>query len=176
MNSVKLSGKIWKDAKKFYFGGPFNIFHFWHSFLSKGLCRNCGPLSSDERIHLVHFFLVESGVKNFKMVWFHCDLQEMLGKFMLSFLPRLTVHHEYITVMPDGFRFQRQMFHSFNALLLWLKKHFREQIPHTPGLSTVDTNKTSGGFSVASMCQKFRIARISPLSPFFIHWNCFVFR
>ena len=26
------------------------------------------------------------------------------GKFLLSYLPRIKVHHEYVSVTPDGFR------------------------------------------------------------------------
>nr|CAI5827545.1 unnamed protein product [Callosobruchus analis] len=61
------------------------------------------------------------------------------GKFMLSYLPRDKVSHEYITVTPEGFRFRQQMFDSVAALFKWFKEHFRDPLPagmNTPRLSS----------------------------------------
>ncbi|ENN77904.1 hypothetical protein YQE_05581, partial [Dendroctonus ponderosae] len=51
------------------------------------------------------------------------------GKFMLSYLPRSKVKHEYVTVTPEGFRFRQQMFDSVSSLFKWFKEHFRDPIP-----------------------------------------------
>ncbi|XP_050511669.1 transcription elongation factor SPT6 isoform X2 [Diabrotica virgifera virgifera] len=57
------------------------------------------------------------------------------GKFLLSYLPRNKVRHEYVTVTPEGFRFRQQMFDSVSSLFKWFKEHFREPPPGgaTPG-------------------------------------------
>ncbi|XP_071876068.1 transcription elongation factor SPT6 isoform X1 [Bombus fervidus] len=57
------------------------------------------------------------------------------GKFLLSYLPRTRCRHEYVTVVPDGFRFRSQMFNRINDLFRWFKEHFRDPIPGqvTPG-------------------------------------------
>ncbi|KAJ8923462.1 hypothetical protein NQ315_002021 [Exocentrus adspersus] len=57
------------------------------------------------------------------------------GKFLLSYLPRNKVRHEFITVTPEGFRFRQQMFDSVASLFKWFKEHFRDPIPGgiTPG-------------------------------------------
>lgn len=51
------------------------------------------------------------------------------GKFLLSYLPRNKVRHEYITVTPEGFRFRQQMFDSVTSVFKWFKEHFRDPIP-----------------------------------------------
>lgn len=51
------------------------------------------------------------------------------GKFLLSYLPRVKVRHEYVTITPDGFRYRQQLFDNINALLKWFKEHFRDPMP-----------------------------------------------
>ncbi|XP_034949711.1 transcription elongation factor SPT6 [Chelonus insularis] len=51
------------------------------------------------------------------------------GKFLLSYLPRVRCRHEYVTVIPEGFRFRGQMFGRVNDLFRWFKEHFRDPIP-----------------------------------------------
>lgn len=51
------------------------------------------------------------------------------GNFMLSYLPRDRVIHEYIQVTPVAFQYRRIEFKSINELIRWFKEHFREQIP-----------------------------------------------
>lgn len=63
----------------------------------------------------IHYFL--SGSKNYP------------GKFLLSYLPRGKIRHEYVTVTPEGFRFRQQVFESLNSLLKWFKEHFKDPIP-----------------------------------------------
>ena len=48
------------------------------------------------------------------------------GKFLLSYLPRVKVVNEHVTVTHDGFRFrQKQHFPSLAHLLKWFKGNFR---------------------------------------------------
>ncbi len=51
------------------------------------------------------------------------------GKFMLSYMPRKSVRHEFVSVTPEGFRYRGNMFHSLNQLVRWFKEHFRDPIP-----------------------------------------------
>lgn len=70
------------------------------------------------------------------------------GKFLLSYLPRGKIRHEYITVTPEGYRFRQQMFESVNSLLKWFKEHFKDPLPggtpmNTPkGSSTVSSRNS----------------------------------
>ncbi|XP_055297233.1 transcription elongation factor SPT6 isoform X2 [Sitodiplosis mosellana] len=70
----------------------------------------------------IHYFL--SASKNYP------------GKFLLSYLPRGKIRHEYVSVTPDGFRFRQQTFESLNSLLKWFKEHFKDPIPTaTPSIT-----------------------------------------
>lgn len=71
----------------------------------------------------------------------------MPGKFMLSYLPRNKVRHEYITVTPEGYRFRQQMFDSVASVFKWFKEHFREPLPGgiTPGTPRLSSGRTPYG-------------------------------
>ena len=81
-------------------------------------------------------------------------MQNIPGKFLLSYLPRVQCRHEYITVSPDGFRFRGQMFGRVPDLVRWFKEHFRDPLPGqtTPStprgmMSTRTPYQTPGGVS-----------------------------
>lgn len=82
----------------------------------------------------IHYFL--SASKNYP------------GKFLLSYLPRGKISHEYVTVTPEGYRFRMQIFESVNSLLKWFKEHFKDPLPggtpmNTPkGSSTVSSRNS----------------------------------
>lgn len=61
------------------------------------------------------------------------------GNFLLSYLPRVQVKHEYIQVTPADFQYRFKKFKSFNALINWFKLNFREAIP---GQATPSTSRT----------------------------------
>ena len=67
-----------------------------------------------------------------KIHYFVTASREFPGKFMLTYLPRTTAKHEYITVTPDGFRFRGHVHDSLASLFRWFKEHFRDPIPGTP--------------------------------------------
>ena len=54
---------------------------------------------------------------------------EFPGKFLLSYLPRKTTRHEFITVTPDGIRYRSRSFPSLTITIRWFKEHFRDPIP-----------------------------------------------
>ncbi len=72
-----------------------------------------------------------------KIHYFMSASKELPGKFMLSYMPRSSARHEFVTVTPDGYRFRRQSFDSLSSLMKWFKEHFRDPIPGgtpvTPG-------------------------------------------
>ena len=64
-------------------------------------------------------------------------------KFLLSYLPRGKIRHEYVTVTPDGFRFRQQVFDSINSLLKWFKEHFKDPLPGATPIATPKGSSTS---------------------------------
>lgn len=91
----------------------------------------------------IHYFL--SASKNYP------------GKFLLSYLPRGKIRHEYVSVTPDGFRFRQQTFDSLNSLLKWFKEHFKDPIPTaTPTVTprgSVAGSSTRSSFPTPNMSQ-----------------------
>uniref|UniRef100_A0A5S6QJ45 Suppressor of Ty 6 homolog n=1 Tax=Trichuris muris TaxID=70415 RepID=A0A5S6QJ45_TRIMR len=70
--------------------------------------------------------------------------KEHPGKFILSYLPSTKVRHEYITLLPEGFRFRGRVFSNLNALLKWFKEHFRDVIPSARLVSSTDLSRSAG--------------------------------
>lgn len=70
------------------------------------------------------------------------------GKFLLSYLPRNKVRHEFVTVTPDGFRFRGQIFDSVGLLFKWFKEHFRDPIPGTPSTPRMQSGRGYSGGTI----------------------------
>lgn len=91
----------------------------------------------------IHYFL--SASKNYP------------GKFLLSYLPRGKIRHEYVSVTPEGFRFRQQVFESLNSLLKWFKEHFKDPPPSaTPQVITPRgsvTNSSRVSFPTPALSQ-----------------------
>jgi hypothetical protein len=43
------------------------------------------------------------------------------GKFLLSYIPRDKVRHEFVSVTPEGFRFRKHNMDSVGQLIKWFK-------------------------------------------------------
>lgn len=67
-----------------------------------------------------------------KIPYFLTASAALPGKFLLSYLPRKTTKHEYVTVTPDGMRYRGHVFHTLSGLIKWFKEHFRDPVPGTP--------------------------------------------
>lgn len=65
------------------------------------------------------------------------------GKFLLSYLPKNKCRHEYVTVVPEGFRFRGQIFDSLNGFLKWFKDHYSDPIATNTPVSTPNVNPLS---------------------------------
>lgn len=82
------------------------------------------------------------------------------GTFILSYLPRNKVRHEYIKVTAEGFRYRQQVFHSVNSLFRWFKEHFREPVAATPGAMTART--PLGQSSYIGTTPSINVANVDP--------------
>ncbi|KAK4315769.1 hypothetical protein Pmani_013007 [Petrolisthes manimaculis] len=92
-------------------------------------------------------FLKEDKKKNPKTIpYLFSPSKELPGKFLLSYLPRTKVIHEYVTVNPEGFKFRQRMQHSnLASLLKWFKQNFRRAVPGaTPGMMSTRTPYMGG--------------------------------
>ena len=52
-----------------------------------------------------------------KIPYFLSPSKELPGKFMLSYLPRKSPRHEFVTVTPEAVRYRQQIFHSLGAMV-----------------------------------------------------------
>ena len=54
------------------------------------------------------------------------------GKFILAYQPSTRAKFEFVTVVPNGFRYRGQVHGTVRALVEWFKEHFREpvQVPY----------------------------------------------
>ncbi|KAL1440168.1 hypothetical protein MTO96_009978 [Rhipicephalus appendiculatus] len=96
-----------------------------------------------------------------KIHYFVSASREFPGKFMLSYLPRVKVRHEYVTVTPEGFRYRQQMFHSVGSLFRWFKEHFRDPIPGTPS-SVTAVRTPMGQSSYIGATPSINISNVDP--------------
>ncbi|KAK9308785.1 hypothetical protein QLX08_001384 [Tetragonisca angustula] len=89
------------------------------------------------------------------------------GKFLLSYLPRNNCRHEYVTVIPDGFRFRNQMFNRISDLFRWFKEHFRDAIPIKVGTphGTMTSNTLYNGASGINEVNPDTIQRVAQNMP-----------
>ncbi|CAG9774076.1 unnamed protein product [Ceutorhynchus assimilis] len=92
------------------------------------------------------------------------------GKFLLSYMPRNKIRHEYITVTHEGFRLRQQMFDSVGSLFKWFKEHFRDPIPggtpSTPRLgSTSSRTPFQGGGTPYNNVNSEAIQRVAQNLP-----------
>ena len=46
--------------------------------------------------------------------------------FLLSYVPKVRVHKEYVKVTPSGFGYRKSTFSTIEQLLRWFKVHWRD--------------------------------------------------
>ncbi|XP_045599264.1 transcription elongation factor SPT6 [Procambarus clarkii] len=91
--------------------------------------------------------LKEEKKKNPKTIpYIFSPRKDLPGKFLLSYLPRVKVIHEFVTVTPEGFKFrQRMQYPNLAGLLKWFKQNFRRALPGaTPGMMSTRTPYMGG--------------------------------
>ncbi|KAG7162673.1 Transcription elongation factor SPT6-like [Homarus americanus] len=92
-------------------------------------------------------FLKEEKKKNPKTIpYIFSPRKDLPGKFLLSYLPRVKVIHEFVTITPEGFKFrQRMQYPNLAGLLKWFKQNFRRAVPNvTPGMMSARTPYMGG--------------------------------
>lgn len=85
---------------------------------------NTCPVNGNERDFMEGILRDEKTRDPKKIHYFFTASRSMPGKFLLSYLPKTKVRHEYVTVMPEGYRFRGQIFDTVNSLLRWFKEHW----------------------------------------------------
>lgn len=74
--------------------------------------------------------LGDEKAKNPKRIpYFFSSSKQYPGKFVLAYQPGSKARFEYVTVIPDGFRYRNQISSSVNDLVTWFKAHYRDPIP-----------------------------------------------
>lgn len=96
-------------------------------------------------------FLKEEKKKNAnKIHYFLSASKNYPGKFLLSYLPKGKIRHEYCTVTPEGIRFRQQVFDSIHTFLKWFKEHFRDPLPSATPIATPKGASSSSRNSYAT--------------------------
>ncbi|KAG0613972.1 hypothetical protein M758_6G142000 [Ceratodon purpureus] len=54
---------------------------------------------------------------------------EYPGAFMLSYIRATNCYHEYISLVPNGFRFRKNVFDTIEKLVVYFQSHFHDPIP-----------------------------------------------
>ena len=104
-----------------------------------------------------------------KIHYFIAASKERAGKFLLSYLPRTRVMHEYVTVTPEGFRYRQRIFNSVNQLFKWFKEHFRDPPPQPTPVMATPVMGTPGGILLTDRpgsAQPLRTPTQTPMSNF----------
>jgi len=128
-NHFSLGKKLWIGNQEF-------------EDLDEILARYISPLAANARQILEYKYYKESVMgdknkaaeilkkekeKNAKAIpYIFSPLKDCAGRFQLSYLPRVKVAHECVSVEYDGFKFRkRHTFVSLAALIKWFKTNFR---------------------------------------------------
>lgn len=102
---------------------------------------NTAPANLNERDFMEQLLREEKAKDPKKIHYFFSASKSMPGKFLLSYLPKTKVRHEYVTVMPEGYRFRGQIFDSVSSLLRWFKEHWLD--PTTTSSSSMSAGSLS---------------------------------
>ncbi|KAH8387846.1 hypothetical protein KR093_009870 [Drosophila rubida] len=108
---------------------------------------NTAPENVNERDFMEQLLREEKQRDPKKIHYFFSASKSMPGKFLLSYLPKTRVRHEYVTVMPEGYRFRGQIFDSVSSLLRWFKEHWLDAPIHavSNSMSGSGTSSTPAG-------------------------------
>ncbi|KAH8236737.1 hypothetical protein KR026_009703 [Drosophila bipectinata] len=87
---------------------------------------NTTPVNGNEYNFMERILLNEQKRDPMKIHYFFTASRNIPGQFLLSYIPKTNVMHEYVTVTPEGYRFRSQVFHSVNSLVCWFKEHWQD--------------------------------------------------
>ena len=98
-----------------------------------------GPLTTTERVQ-------ELKLRDPRLIVYRfCVDEKEAGRGVVIYQPRRTVRREYFTILPDGFRFRRQVFPDLNAMISWFKVHYDDPLPQTMALPSAPPPVSDGG-------------------------------
>ncbi|XP_001355099.4 transcription elongation factor SPT6 [Drosophila pseudoobscura] len=97
--------------------------------------NNATPANGNEREFMEQLLRDEKAKDPKKIHYFFTASKTIPGKFLLSYLPKTKARTEYVTVMPEGYRFRGQVFDSVNSLLRWFKEHWLDPTA-SPAMNT----------------------------------------
>jgi hypothetical protein len=82
------------------------------------------------KLESIEQYLVEERTKApSKIPYVFTCCRQLPGKFMLSYMIKLKLRNEYITITHEGFKFRQKLFRTFNELVAWFKLHFNDPLP-----------------------------------------------
>ena len=82
------------------------------------------------KLENIEQFLIEERTKApSKIPYVFTCCRNLPGKFMLSYMIKLKLRNEYITITHEGFKFRQKLFRTFNELVAWFKVHFNDPLP-----------------------------------------------
>ncbi|XP_068145157.1 transcription elongation factor SPT6-like isoform X2 [Drosophila tropicalis] len=99
---------------------------------------NLAAANENERDYMEKLLLREKAKDSKKIHYFFSASKPLPGKFLLSYLPKNKVFHEYVTVIPEGYRLRGKILDSVNTMLCWFKEHWSDASlpPATPSNSS----------------------------------------
>ncbi|XP_017852674.1 transcription elongation factor SPT6 isoform X2 [Drosophila busckii] len=109
---------------------------------------NKAPENVNERDFMEQLLRDEKTKDAKKIHYFFTASKSMPGKFLLSYLPKTKVRHEYVTVIPEGYRFRGQIFDSISSLLRWFKEHWLDPPVAMPVATPVQHLQTPNSVSL----------------------------
>ncbi|EDW66387.1 transcription elongation factor SPT6 [Drosophila virilis] len=121
---------------------------------------NTAPANVNERDFMEQLLRDEKARDPKKIHYFFTASKSMPGKFLLSYLPKTKVRHEYVTVMPEGYRFRGQIFDTVSSLLRWFKEHWLDP---TAGMSSMSASATPASNTPTNMMRPPPSASLSSL-------------
>ena len=81
---------------------------------------------------LLEKYLTDDKAKNPKKIpYFLSPSKQYPGKFVLAYQPSNRPKFEFISIVPDGYRFRGKVYHSVNDLFKWFKENYNSLV-HTP--------------------------------------------
>nr|XP_045607015.1 transcription elongation factor SPT6-like [Procambarus clarkii] len=156
--------------------------------LDEIITRHILPMASNVRQILEHKYYKESIMgnkekaaellkeekrKNPKSIpYIFSPRKDLPGKFLMSYLPRAKVIHEFVTVNPEGFKFRQKMqFLNLAGLLNWFKQNFHRTLSGaTPRMMSTGTSYMGNSTPYLMGVDAFTIQKVAQnLNPQMLH-------
>lgn len=80
-----------------------------------------------------------------RIPYFFSASKQYPGKFLLGYQPGSRPRVEYLTVIPDGFRYRNRVHDGVNDLIKWFKAHYQDPVPRPVQPSSAASSSAAGG-------------------------------